>query len=348
MFDKELKKFDEKQALLNMNLAAQDNMIEALTKANADYAPTRRAVMECEAKRRTRTEEIIASYEAVQNINTSAEKGITFYEQFLQTLSSLESRVKSVCEIQATERAKNAAKSNLSPSHNPLSSMSAMSTSLPDPRIMPAPVPSSTPRLRDYLPYMANKTMMQPLPQPQPGPVSQYMNHVPVTPPPNHHPQQVATSQPHYQPMQNHNGNHNNYAPSYPQPPPVSQPHVPHANMYQQQPQQPYALPPEAYAPQSAYHQVQPQHGGYTGQEQGYPQQQAYPQPPPPQPHPQYPQQHHMPHPSPQPQAAAYWPQGNGYQTPVPRPSADLLTDTVLEASDPNPILVPTPVAKES
>lgn len=343
MFNKELKKFDDKQTLLNMNLAAQDNIIEALTKANADYAPTRRAVMECEAKRRTRTEEIIASYEAVQNINTSAEKGITFYEQFLQTLSSLESRVKSVCEIQATERAKNASKSNISPSHNPLSSMSAMSASLSDPRMMPPPVSSSTPRLKDYLPYMVNKTTVQNVPQPPP-PVSQYMSHVPVTPPPPHHhqPQQPVTPQPHYQPMQNHNSNHNNYAASYAQPP-VSQPHVPHANMYHQ-PQQPYALPPETYAqPQPAYQQ--PQHQGYA-QQQVYPQpQQVYSQTR--DQHPQYPQQHQMP-PTPQTQPAGYWPPGNGYQAHVPRPSADLLTDTVLEASDPNPILVPTPVTKES
>ena len=339
LFEKELKKFDEKQTLLNMNLSAQDNIIEALTKANADYAPTRRAVMECESKRRTRTEEIIASYEAVQNINTSAEKGITFYEQVLQTLSSLESRVKSVCEIQATERAKNASKSNIHPvTPNPLSNMSSMSASLtmPDHRMIPSPAASSTPRLKDFLPYMVNKTQVQNVPH-QP-PVSQYMSHVPVTPPPH----QPATSQPHYPPMQNNNNNSNSYAPAYGQVP-VSQPHVPHvpANMYHQ-PQQAYAVPLDAYAhPQQAYPQPQPQHQAYPHQQVYSQAQQVYPQAP----------QHAYPHPappSPQAQTAGYWTQANGYQVPVTRPSADLLTDTVLETSDPNPILVPTPVTKES
>lgn len=143
MFQEELKKFDKNIELINMNLSAQENIKAALIKANADYAPTRKAIMEVEKKRSERIKEMVNSYETVVKIESSAETALVFYDRLTESLLSLECKVKSVCRLQSEERAKHVKKPSLE-------NMNAMASALPGSSYC-IPSTSSAPKLKDYL-----------------------------------------------------------------------------------------------------------------------------------------------------------------------------------------------------
>jgi tyrosine-protein phosphatase non-receptor type 23 len=151
LFTEELKKFDKTIELINMNLNAQENIKAALIKANADYAPTRKAIIEVEKKRRERTREMIDSYETVLRLESSARTASAFYDKLSESLTSLESNVKSVTQLLSDEKAKY----NRKPV-SPLDNMRGMSTGLPAsrssvPYSAPYSTPPTTPKLKDYL-----------------------------------------------------------------------------------------------------------------------------------------------------------------------------------------------------
>lgn len=50
LFEEQLKKYDQLKVYLEQNLAAQDNVLRALTEANVQYAAVRRVLSELDQK----------------------------------------------------------------------------------------------------------------------------------------------------------------------------------------------------------------------------------------------------------------------------------------------------------
>lgn len=50
LFEEQLKKYDQLRVYLEQNLAAQDNVLRALTEANVQYAAVRRVLSELDQK----------------------------------------------------------------------------------------------------------------------------------------------------------------------------------------------------------------------------------------------------------------------------------------------------------
>lgn len=63
IFDDEIKKYDKIINLLEQNLSAQQNILNALTKCNAGYADTRKEIIEVQRNRKTRIASLLYTYQ---------------------------------------------------------------------------------------------------------------------------------------------------------------------------------------------------------------------------------------------------------------------------------------------
>ncbi|XP_071546877.1 uncharacterized protein mop isoform X2 [Panulirus ornatus] len=105
-FKNELKKHDKLVSLLEQNMSAQTNILQALSEANAAYATTRRLTNQVQAQRTETISSLVASYSAYLNILKKAEDAQEFYRKLEGQVNKLGSRVKSVCCVQDEEREK--------------------------------------------------------------------------------------------------------------------------------------------------------------------------------------------------------------------------------------------------
>nr|XP_045622432.1 tyrosine-protein phosphatase non-receptor type 23-like isoform X2 [Procambarus clarkii] len=103
-FKNELKKHDKLVSLLDQNMAAQANILQALSEANAAFATTRRLTNQVQAQRTETISSLLASYNAYLNILKKAEDAQEFYHKLEGQVNKLASRVKSVCRVQDEER----------------------------------------------------------------------------------------------------------------------------------------------------------------------------------------------------------------------------------------------------
>ena len=104
LYEKEIKKFDKHIELLNQNMSAQDNIMTALTTANAEFVPTRRAKVETEKKRIERIKQLTDSYKKYQDVLTHIEKGIYFYRRLLDSVRGINTRINSFITSQEQHR----------------------------------------------------------------------------------------------------------------------------------------------------------------------------------------------------------------------------------------------------
>lgn len=159
-------------------MAAQTNILQALSEANAAYATTRRLTNQVQAQRSDMISSLTASYNAYINILKKAEDAQEFYRKLEGQVNKLSSRVKSVCRVQDEER-EEVLSANVKkftggtiPKGTPLPSQ--------PPTVDPAPSTVSGPKLKDYLQYMKGGSgmgagvamsgaMTHPQPQGQPG-----------------------------------------------------------------------------------------------------------------------------------------------------------------------------------
>jgi len=109
IFEKENQKFDADLKYLEMNMNAQETILNALTKANADYAQTRKAFIKVEKLRSEKIESLYESYENVQGVLINLDKGIEFYANLKQVIQQLRSKITKYIE----ERKLNEKKSTL-------------------------------------------------------------------------------------------------------------------------------------------------------------------------------------------------------------------------------------------
>ncbi|XP_054720736.1 tyrosine-protein phosphatase non-receptor type 23-like [Uloborus diversus] len=161
-FDEELKKHNEILTYLDQNLTAQDNILCALTEANAHYADTRKAIAEVKHRRNDMVKSLISSFDAYDDLVAKAKTGLEFYKKLQENVSRLFTRVRSVTKVQDEER------SQITEAE--LRKGSRVST-LPN---MP-PTEQHVPKLKDYLPYMTNRGV-------PPG-VASFNNYIPTSQP---------------------------------------------------------------------------------------------------------------------------------------------------------------------
>lgn len=104
LFREELKKHDKVTQVLDQNLLAQDNIIRALTEANANYAETRKKTVQVLKRRDKVIDELITSYENYDELLNKCNKGIEFYTKLDSNVQKLLQRVRSVTKVQEEER----------------------------------------------------------------------------------------------------------------------------------------------------------------------------------------------------------------------------------------------------
>lgn len=115
IFEKEMKKFDKQISLIDMNLAAQQNIMNALIKENAEYAPTRKAVMQAENVRKSKAETMISSYEKMMQIIPECEKRMKVHEDTLKSVTRLEEKVESLLKVLSSRQQAAAAAATVTP-----------------------------------------------------------------------------------------------------------------------------------------------------------------------------------------------------------------------------------------
>lgn len=116
VFEKENEKFDVDLKYLEQNMTAQDNILSALTKANANYADTRKAFIRVERLRNEKIESFYESYENVQSVLVNLDKGIEFYANLKQVIQQLKAKIaKHVEDRKANQSAASVVDGSLSP-----------------------------------------------------------------------------------------------------------------------------------------------------------------------------------------------------------------------------------------
>ncbi|XP_071053050.1 tyrosine-protein phosphatase non-receptor type 23 [Onthophagus taurus] len=104
IFTKELMKHKTASELIEKNVGAQDNIAKALVEAYAQFTSARKYIQDVTTKRSTFITNLIASYDAIDDLLSKANKGIEFYNKLETNVSKLFQRIKSACKVQDEER----------------------------------------------------------------------------------------------------------------------------------------------------------------------------------------------------------------------------------------------------
>ncbi|CAH0393687.1 unnamed protein product [Bemisia tabaci] len=144
IFAEELKKHDKIIQLIDQNLAAQENILQALSEVYAQFAPTRKRINEVLRKRNTMVSALLSSYEAYEDLLAKSGKGLKFYKKLVTNISKLLQRCRGTCKVQEEEREQMLMKNG---------------------KLVPKPKPdnepvsnNSGPKLKDYLNSKRNTT----------------------------------------------------------------------------------------------------------------------------------------------------------------------------------------------
>lgn len=180
VFERENEKFNVDIKYLDMNMNAQDQILNALTKANADYAQTRKEFIRVEKLRSERIEGLYESYENVQGVLINLDKSIEFYANLNKVIDQLKSKMKQHIEKRKKESALSDSKANdnsviitssnilsASPTPKNLNSSTIDATITSPSSISNSNVSfnenKSQSKLKDYLPYYnSTKPTIQP------------------------------------------------------------------------------------------------------------------------------------------------------------------------------------------
>ncbi|XP_011149397.1 tyrosine-protein phosphatase non-receptor type 23 [Harpegnathos saltator] len=104
LFADQLSKHQSLVNLIEQNLAAQDNILAALTDVYAQTANVRKNVEEVLKRREITISSLITSYDAYEDLLAKSSKGLEFYRKLEINVSKLLQRVKSTCKVQEEER----------------------------------------------------------------------------------------------------------------------------------------------------------------------------------------------------------------------------------------------------
>uniref|UniRef100_F6Z3J4 Tyrosine-protein phosphatase non-receptor type 23 n=2 Tax=Equus caballus TaxID=9796 RepID=F6Z3J4_HORSE len=104
LFEEQLKKYDQLRVYLEQNLAAQDNVLRALTEANVQYAAVRRVLSELDQKWNSTLQTLVASYEAYEDLMKKSQEGKDFYADLESKVAALLERAQSTCQAREAAR----------------------------------------------------------------------------------------------------------------------------------------------------------------------------------------------------------------------------------------------------
>lgn len=188
VFEKEMKKFDRQISLIDMNLAAQENIMNALIKENAEYAPTRKAVMQAANVRKGKADCMTSSYQKMVQVIPECEKRMKVHEETLKGVTRLEEKVKSIVnQVVNTRPQAPTVNSTCSTSSVATSVAPTVSSTLPSQITVPSQVIPPQVQVQPHLPPIQSH-----IPHPQQGVLQQPFP--PFAPPrgtlPIHHHQQ--------------------------------------------------------------------------------------------------------------------------------------------------------------
>uniref|UniRef100_A0A8D0HTB0 Tyrosine-protein phosphatase non-receptor type 23 n=1 Tax=Sphenodon punctatus TaxID=8508 RepID=A0A8D0HTB0_SPHPU len=97
LFEEQLKKYEQIKVYLEQNLAAQENVLKALTEANVKYAAVRKVLTEVEHKWNTTLQMLVASYEAYEDLMKKSQEGKDFYADLESKVAKLLEKARSAC-----------------------------------------------------------------------------------------------------------------------------------------------------------------------------------------------------------------------------------------------------------
>ncbi|KAM9783057.1 tyrosine-protein phosphatase non-receptor type 23 [Neosynchiropus ocellatus] len=104
VFEDQLKKYEQVKVFIDQNLAAQDNILKALTEANVQYASVRKRLTQTEQQWNLTVQGLVGSYEAYEDLMKKSQEGKEFYDDLEVKASHLLERAKTLCETRASER----------------------------------------------------------------------------------------------------------------------------------------------------------------------------------------------------------------------------------------------------
>ncbi|XP_074841345.1 tyrosine-protein phosphatase non-receptor type 23 isoform X2 [Carettochelys insculpta] len=104
LFEEQLKKYDQLRVYLEQNLAAQENVLKALTDANVKYAAVRKELAEVEHKWNTTLQTLVASYEAYEDLMKKSQEGKDFYTDLESKAAKLLEKARVACQASQASR----------------------------------------------------------------------------------------------------------------------------------------------------------------------------------------------------------------------------------------------------
>ncbi|KAM8871258.1 tyrosine-protein phosphatase non-receptor type 23 isoform 2-T2 [Spinachia spinachia] len=103
-FEEQLKKYEQVKVYIEQNLAAQENILKALTEANVQYASVRKGLSQTEQQWNATVHGLVGSYEAYEDLMKKSQEGKEFYDDLEAKASRLLERAKTLCETRAQDR----------------------------------------------------------------------------------------------------------------------------------------------------------------------------------------------------------------------------------------------------
>lgn len=134
LFKKELGKHEKVISLIDQNLAAQGNILRALTDCYAHCAPYIKSLLDTKHKREHFFSSLASSYDVYDDLLSKSSKGLEFYKKLQGNIQKLLSRIRGARDVQDEER------------HQRLQSSTRVAAT-----VKPAGSGSSAPKLKDYL-----------------------------------------------------------------------------------------------------------------------------------------------------------------------------------------------------
>ncbi|EDW85389.2 uncharacterized protein Dwil_GK10583 [Drosophila willistoni] len=178
LFSSELAKHERITQLLDQNMLAQQNILQALTENYAKAAPVLKTLQDVKQKREHFYSSLAASYDVYEDLLAKSAKGLEFYKKLAGNVQKLLSRFKSARDVQSEER-----QQRMESVKGPAPAASTK-TDIPVPLCTNA---STVPKLRDYLKGKAGGANLDPNP-------SSYLNTVRPVPVGSENPTQAACS----------------------------------------------------------------------------------------------------------------------------------------------------------
>lgn len=104
VFEEQLKKYEQLKVYIDQNLAAQENILKALTEANVQYASVRKGLTQTEQQWNSTVQGLVGSYEAYEDLMKKSQEGKDFYDDLETKASRLLEKAKTLCQTRAQER----------------------------------------------------------------------------------------------------------------------------------------------------------------------------------------------------------------------------------------------------